>query len=1205
MTDPPAPFEPPLSTVARLAATPAPRPTLASRSVPSDRPHVADVPLAPDAQERFYALHDALLEASAARADTVEELQAEVDDAERDDEERRVAEEDDAALASSSAHSSDVPSDSAPRPRPAADAAQSTDSDAEVAAALTAQKRGWAALASAEGMLAGATLPLPEGADKPALEERRDEDADAEENGEDGGPDVDGEPVALDAGGAVVTQLPAAQMPSDAPAKRRRATRSAQEPTDSEADKTSHTRAFLQYWREHVSKLHPPHAWFHAAPAPSPSSAPLIGCTLTLSLPDGFKLVFSVPSAHPSRKAARDAAYALAWEAGAHEDARAAREARGWEAEREEKRRERERLTESVGGEKPWEKLKSEGERWMAAPVKWEFEEDKLNTTHACRLTVAVSPSSTLTFLTPTTYANHRDAKDAAARLALEAGVPAQYEAAFKERLNRESGGIIKFGAGAGAAGAADGGDAEMADVQHDPVLLLQAEVKNAFGGVNKYVEWTHTHAAPENGSMTSAQSLLSCTFTLTFPPTPLVPNPPARFTVSVPAHFHTKQHARISCAALAFKEGVRERLRPYQDERAEELRRRKEDREKREREKREGREKGVRAVPAAGTVPYEELDKLDNPAAYLNLSAQQWTGNSSPLKFEYQTSELPGVPGKQHGCTLTVFVDRNFSKSYAVVPSPATPSRAAAKEAAIRLALRERVLDLLKPADFDADAKAAGKGVKRARKEREREGGKSAGSSAESERGGGGGGGAGAERAALFASPWGAAPATAPVTATAPAQGQSAVAFLDEVCLAHLGAGGLPTYDVQQSASTGLLGATLRLQLPAALGPVREQAYAAAPVQKSRADAQEAAAGEALRGGIVGLLRAVRGAQEGDGGSAASVNSRAAAVSTSATGAAATGAGGAAHDGVGREGKKRGREEGGEEERVEEGYDGGAGDAVYQLREGCASVHEGEEAMLPRYRVVQTGSAFGASVVVTLDKLTSASRAFGVPTTFSSRDAACNAAASAALSAGALELVRSRNMPPPVPSAAAGSAPKPRRGKQQPAPRSPEEQASLRRSAYGGFGAATAATVAAALEKEQAREREKARKEERGRFERNPLLHPPTPPARANAPQLLPTSAAAGAPRPAGAVGAAAVVDGPAVHQLREYCLAHALPIPTLQHEPVPSGTAHRVWVVVRGLRFELPSVPGTASAARDRLAARVLKHLRAEEAKQGAGNA
>mgnify|MGYP007100407730 FL=1 len=65
-------------------------------------------------------------------------------------------------------------------------------------------------------------------------------------------------------------------------------------------------------------------------------------------------------------------------------------------------------------------------------------------------------------------------------------------------------------------------------------------------------------------------------------------------------------------------------------------------------------------------------------------------------------------------------------------------------------------------------------------------------------------------------------------------------------------------------------------------------------------------------------------------------------------------------------------------------------------------------------------------------------------------------------------------------------------------------------------------------------------------------------------------------------------------------YCLAKTLPIPLLRHEPLAGGTSHKVYVVVQGLRFELPSVPGTASAARERLAAKVLKHLRAQEGKE-----
>ncbi|GAA5821104.1 hypothetical protein JCM3770_005519 [Rhodotorula araucariae] len=1048
----------------------------------------------------------------------------------------RLAEDDPAALASSSVHSSDVPSDSGDR---------------------------------------------------------------IDDDGDDNA-DVDGVPVVIDTDGVFVPPL--AQVAPELPARAalgssKRLTKSAQDPTDSEADKTSLTRPFQQYWREHVSKLHPPHAWFHeAAPAASSSSAapappPRIGCTLTLTLPDASTRIFSAPPTHPTRKAARDAAFARAWQAGAHEAGRAARAELGWEAEAEEERVAEARVKESVGGDKPWEKLKVEGERWMASPVKWEFEEDKLNTTHGCRLTVPVSPFSTLTFLTPTTYANHRDAKDAAARLALEAGVPAQYEAAFKDRLNRESGGIITFGAGVaeGAAGDTDG--------PHDPVLLLQAEVRNAFGGVNKYVEWVHTHVAPHNGSASSARSLLPCTLTLTFPATPFAPDPPGPFTVSVPAQFHTKQHARISCAALAFKEGLRERLRPYQDARAEELRRRKVEREDRERVKRDERDKGVRTVPKAGTVAYEDLDALDNPAAYLNLCAQQWTGNSSPLMFEYQALEVPGVPGKQHGCVLTVFVDRSFSKTYTVATSPATPSRAAAKDAAIRLALRTRVLDLLKPADYNADVAAASKSAKRARKDRVRDKASAGNSSGEGDRGAAAGS---VERAPpqreASASQWA---LTLPL-------GQSAVAFLDQTCLAYLGTGALPMYDVRQAPSTGLFGATLRIPLPPTSargrGPLPfERAYQAAPVHASRAEAQEAAAMGAVQQGVIELLRG----GEGPGAPVASVavGVHAGVAGLGAVDAAARTQAGGGVGGAGA-GGKRGREEGDAEEREEEeGYDGGSGGAVQTLREGCACVLGGEEQVRPKYSVVQTASAFGASVVVPLDKLTCASRAFGVPTTFPCRDTACDAAASAALTAGVLELVQSGSQSPRPPLTASAPS-QPRSGKQKTPPRSSEEQAALRRAAYGGFGAATAATVAAAVDEAKAHERDKARREETSRVGANLLLRPLPPPVQAIAPQLQ--CAAVGAPGPASGAGAAVVgvVDGPAVHHLKEYCLAKALPIPILQHEPVPGagGASHRVWVVVRGFKFELPSVGGTASAARSKLATRVLKHLRAED---GGGNA
>jgi len=153
---------------------------------------------------------------------------------------------------------------------------------------------------------------------------------------------------------------------------------------------TSHslTRPFEQYWSKHVSKLRPPHVWYHqaasASSSASTSTAPtaddaLIGCTLTLTLPDSSSRTFTASPTHPTRKAARDAVFALAWAANAHEDARALREQIGWNKEAAEEREEKERVRAMVGGEKPWEALRAEGERWMAEPVRWEFEEDSLS----------------------------------------------------------------------------------------------------------------------------------------------------------------------------------------------------------------------------------------------------------------------------------------------------------------------------------------------------------------------------------------------------------------------------------------------------------------------------------------------------------------------------------------------------------------------------------------------------------------------------------------------------------------------------------------------------------------------------------------------------------------------------------------------------------------------------------------------------------
>ncbi|GAA5913770.1 hypothetical protein JCM8208_004160 [Rhodotorula glutinis] len=1242
------------------SADPAPGPLAApppSTHAPSSRlgPPLGDLPTAPEDQQRFYKVHDALKAIGAHRVSTIAELQGDIADAEMDDDDRRLEAEDAAAfLASSSAHSSDVPSDSAPRsrrrtsrPRPTHHDGDSTDDD-EVASTLLGNPN-WAHLTSAENVLAGAaaaTGPVGEDEDTvmAAADGREDEDADLEENGEDEG-DV---PVKLDSA-TTVNSASASARAFASSTDQRSAAKVAQATLDSDIDKAggkSLARPFEQYWSEHVSKLHRPHVWYYQSPPASSSAStttttavPLIGCTLTLTLPDSTSRTFTADSTHQTRKAARDAVFALAWAADAHEEARAQRDEVGWDREAAEEREEKERVRAMVGGEKPWEALRAEGERWMAEPVRWEFEEDSLNTTHACRLTVPVSPTSTLTFLTPPTFTSHRSAKDAVARLALEAGVSGEYERAFKARLERESGGYLQFDATGGQGAVllkqkqAEGADGvETSDKEAmDPVTLLQAEVKSAFGGVNKFVGWSF---GTSSGNSSSGNPLLSCTFKLTYPEPEPVVDPtsttaaasPEPFTCSVPASYHTKAHARTSCAALAFRLGITDLLKPYQAKRADELRARKADRERRERERREEREKGgVKSAPRAGTVPYEALEALDNPAAYLNLCAQQWTGNSSPLKFEYATAEQPGTRVKQHGCTVTVVVDHTFRKSYTVPPSSSTLTRAAAKEAAVRLALSSRVLDLIKPADFDV--RNGTKATKRARKV---EGAESASSSADASSGPSGGTGKRARKAAqavqgALGSP-SAAVEEVGASVRAPPLGESAVRFLDQVCLAQLGSGGLPQYDVFQDPSSGFFGATLRIALglpsssssPSTSTSPSTISYSSDAVHLSRTLAQEAAAAVAVREGLVEQLRlgdarprppsraqgapsavVVDGAPQSVVETGASA-SEAAPTSTASSAGADEGinvsqAGGegsiapvaAAHDvdaAVVVAGAKRKLEGEEEEPVVKEGYLGGA--------------------------------LFSASVLVILDTVSSATRAFGVPPSCPTLDTACDAAARAALFAGALELVQARHLPPPpagtthasphASSHPATASSKPRRGKQMSPARSGEEQAALRRAAYGGFGAATAATVASAVELDKAREREKRVKEERDEVGRNPLI-PSAAPATAQVAQrsLVTSGGRATTVDPSRSVGAAGeahglVMDGPSVSALKAYCLAKTLPIPLLRHEPLAGGTSHKVHVVLQGLRFELPSVPGSASAARERLAAKVLKHLRAQEGKE-----
>ncbi|GAA6050774.1 hypothetical protein NBRC10513_004274 [Rhodotorula toruloides] len=526
------------------------------------------------------------------------------------------------------------------------------------------------------------------------------------------------------------------------------------ETTDSEADQTSrvnHVTLFLQDWRNNVSKLHPPHVWYTkytkgvsaASDVPNPSSSAsldnfigkkpslvvldpstsrgsgtlstsprptdLIGCTVTLTLPDSTTRTFSTPNIHASRRAARRTVFALAYESGVREEAARMRAELGWDAEAQEEKAEKERVRKLKGGERPWEALKAEQERWMAEPMKWRFETEELNSVHSCVLTVPISPSSPpLVFTTSQTFRSHREAKDAAARLALEADVPAQYEQAFKQRLSRDSGGYIQFGEITVAdAAVADRHVEEEADEDGserdgplDSIALLNREVRAAFGGLKGWLDWKHKHAEDS----TPQKTQLGATLTVIFPVTTAHPQPPPPFTVSVPPHYHTKHHARLACIAAAFREGLVGRLEPYKRDREEEKRKAQEERKKRDEERRAERERGVFEMPRAGTVKYEDLVRLENPSAYLNTCAQQWTGNGSPLKFAYTIQPVEGSIVKQYGCTVTVFVNIGLSKSYAVDPSPEMTTRRAAKDAAVRLALKEHVLDLLMPAGFDPD---------------------------------------------------------------------------------------------------------------------------------------------------------------------------------------------------------------------------------------------------------------------------------------------------------------------------------------------------------------------------------------------------------------------------------------------------------------------------------------------------------------------
>ena len=129
------------------------------------------------------------------------------------------------------------------------------------------------------------------------------------------------------------------------------------------------------------------------------------------------------------------------------------------------------------------------------------------------------------------------------------------------------------------------------------------------------------------------------------------------------------------------------------------------------------------------------------------------------------------------------MFINISLSRTYEVPPSPEYKNRAAAKEAAIRLALKERVLDLLTPAGFDPSAPplTAAAASRLARDARGREPLEVEPPSASS----------GASE--------GAAIAVGPVDTSAarPPQAKDAVSRLDDFIQDWVGPGCLPQYDI------------------------------------------------------------------------------------------------------------------------------------------------------------------------------------------------------------------------------------------------------------------------------------------------------------------------------------------------------------------------------------------------------------------------
>ncbi|BGP35990.1 hypothetical protein JCM10296v2_007842 [Rhodotorula toruloides] len=444
----------------------------------------------------------------------------------------------------------------------------------------------------------------------------------------------------------------------------------------------------------------------------------------------------------------------------------------------------------------------------------------------------------------------------------------------------------------------------------------------------------------------------------------------------------------------------------------------------------------------------------------------------------------------------------------------------------------------------------------------------------------------------------------------------ESAVDKLDKLCIARLGCGYLPEYEVRQSPETGLFAASVRIPLQAShlvespFGlrsprPIAQQVvtFAVDFIYWSRTPAQEAVAELALTSDIViqwASKTASATSAAPDAVKELQIGSQPVALPSVSIVEEATPAALANVDAQpiagppDLPGKKRDCPDSAEaaipatnrgvpQEPVAKrpkldvvaDKQGGAGESVEILRLGCRDLL-GPGAKL----------ALRPTVFVCLDKNATDSRAFSLPALYASHDEACESVARVALQAGILDLLESRVRPTIKPPSSAKDRRESRGGKKQVVlQRTEEEQAAWRRASYGGFGAATAYQLAemrvqaekksVAGEEEALEPRKEAPQEVPVEVEGNPLL--PGLPKETKEEKF----------------------EGEAMKGLKAYFESRSFALPTIYREPssVPGKTTDRVriWFVHNGLRFELPAAH--ASQAEEKLASKVLNCLQEQE--------